>query len=110
MSGWRVCTYAMTWRRRCPCERDCPGWTLVVAEGHVREAHGIRFYAADSDQAGLLARQQEIEHLQRDIKAQQLIADQAIAAVARAETAWQQASQSMGPARLRVTEITRRLH
>ncbi|HLV29258.1 MAG TPA: chromosome segregation protein SMC [Burkholderiaceae bacterium] len=108
LAGVYVCddlAQAMSMRARLS-----PGWTLVVAEGHVVDAHSIRFYAADSEQAGLLARQQEIEHLQRDIKAQQLIADQAIAAVARAETAWQQASQSMGPARLRVTEITRRLH
>ena len=91
-------------------ETLAPGHTLVVAEGHLVDRHGIRFYAADSEQAGLLARQQEIEHLQRDIKAQQLIADQAVSAVARSETAWQQVSQSMGPARLRISEITRRLH
>src|SRR5690606_14052073 len=60
--------------------------------------------------AGLLARQQEIEHLRRDIKAQQLIADQAQSAVTRAESALQQVSQSMGPARQRIAEITRRLH
>ena len=87
-----------------------PGHTLVVAEGHVVDRHSIRFYAADSEQAGLLARRQEIEHLRRDIKAQQLIADQAVSQVARAEAAWQQASQAVGPARLRVSEITRRLH
>ncbi|MFT0850651.1 chromosome segregation protein SMC [Achromobacter sp. F4_2707] len=87
-----------------------PGQALVVAEGHLVDRHGIRFYAADSEQAGLLARQQEIEHLQRDIKAQQLIADQAVSAVTRAETAWQQVSQAMGPMRQRVSEITRRLH
>src|SRR5690606_12255479 len=87
-----------------------PGHTLVVAEGHVVDRHSIRFYAADSEQAGLLARRQEIEHLQHDIKAQQLIADEAQAKVVRAEAAWQQASQAIGPARLRVSEITRRLH
>lgn len=87
-----------------------PGHTLVVSQGHLVDRHGIRFYAADSEQAGMLARQQEIENLQRDIKAQQLIADEAVSGVARAETAWQQVSQAMGPARLRISEITRRLH
>lgn len=86
------------------------GLMLVVAEGHVVDRHSIRFYAANSEQAGLLARRQEIEHLQHDIKAQQLIADEAQAKVVRAEAAWQQASQAIGPARLRVSEITRRLH
>ncbi len=90
--------------------RLAPGQALVVASGHLVDRHGIRFYAADSEQAGLLARQQEIEHLRRDIKAQQLIADQAQSAVTRAESALQQVSQSMGPARQRIAEITRRLH
>ncbi|NLC35397.1 MAG: chromosome segregation protein SMC [Alcaligenaceae bacterium] len=108
LQGVYVCTdlaQAMSMRARLS-----PGQTLVVAQGHLVDSHGIRFYAADSEQAGLLARQQEIEHLQRDIKAQQLMTDQALSAVARAETAWQQVSQAMGPARQRVSEITRRLH
>ena len=86
------------------------GSALVVKAGHLVDRHSVRFYAPDSEQAGLLARQQEIENLQREIKAQQLIADQARGAVARAEGAWQQASQAVGPARLRVAEITRRVH
>ncbi|WP_019936327.1 chromosome segregation protein SMC [Bordetella sp. FB-8] len=86
------------------------GAALVVKAGHLVDAHSVRFYAPDSEQAGLLARQQEIEHLQREIKAQQLIADQARAAAARAESAWQQASQAVGPARTRMAEITRRVH
>jgi chromosome segregation protein len=86
------------------------GAALVVKAGHLVDAHSVRFYAPDSEQAGLLARQQEIENLQREIKAQQLIADQARAAAAQAESAWQQASQAVGPARTRVAEITRRVH
>jgi chromosome segregation protein len=86
------------------------GSSYVVKAGHLVDAHSVRFYAPDSEQAGLLARQQEIENLQREIKAQQLIADQARSSVARAEAAWQQASQAVGPARLRVAEITRRVH
>ncbi len=86
------------------------GHTLVVSEGHLVDHHGIRFYAADSEQAGMLARQQEIEHLQRDLKAQQLINDQAASALVRAETAVQQVAQSLTPARQRIAEITRRLH
>jgi len=86
------------------------GAACVVKAGHLVDAHSVRFYAPDSEQAGLLARQQEIENLQREIKAQQLIADQARAAVARAEAAWQQVSQSVAPARQRVAEVTRRVH
>jgi chromosome segregation protein len=86
------------------------GGAYVVKDGHLVDAHSVRFYAADSEQAGLLARQQEIANLQRELKAQQLIADQGRAAVARAETAWQQVSQALVPARQRVAELTRRVH
>ena len=82
----------------------------VVKDGHLVDRHSVRFYAPDSEQAGLLARQQEIENLQREIKARQLIADEAVSAVAKAEAAWQQVSQAMAPARMRVGELTRRLH
>ena len=86
------------------------GAMLVVQGGHLVDANSVRFYAADSEQAGLLARQQEIENLQREVKARQLIADNARSAVAQAESAWQQVSQALPPARQRVAEITRRLH
>lgn len=45
-----------------------PGCALVVREGHVVDAQSVRFYAPDSEQAGLLGRQQEIENLQREIQ------------------------------------------
>ena len=86
------------------------GAMLVVQGGHLIDANSVRFYAPDSEQAGLLARQQEIENLQREIKAHQLIADNSRSAVAQAESAWQQVSQALPPARQRVAEITRRLH
>jgi chromosome segregation protein len=83
---------------------------VVVREGHVVDLHSLRYYAADSEQAGLLARQQEIENLRRDLKARQLLADEAQARLNHAEAAWHQASQAVGPARQRVSELTRRLH
>ncbi len=86
------------------------GGVYVVKEGHLVDMHSVRFYAPDSEQAGMLARQQEIENLRRDVKGRQLIADQAIAAVSQAENAWQQGSQALGPARKRLSELTRRLH
>ena len=90
---------------------DSPeGAMLVVQGGHLVDANSVRFYAPDSEQAGLLARQQEIENLQREIKAHQLIADQTRSTLAQAESAWQQVSQSLPAARQRVSEITRRLH
>src|SRR3546814_20919329 len=84
------------------------GGMYLVQQVHVVDRHSIRFYAPDSEQEGLLARQQEIENLQRDLKARQLIADEAIGEVSRAESAWQQVSSSLAPARQRVAELTRR--
>lgn len=86
------------------------GAMLVVQGGHLVDANSVRFYAADTEQAGLLARQQDIENLQREVKAHQLIADNSRSAVAQAESAWQQVSNALPPARQRVAEITRRLH
>lgn len=86
------------------------GGVFIVKAGHMVDRHSVRFYAPDSEQAGLLARQQEIENLQRQIKATQLIADEAVAAVARAEFAWRQVSEAVAPARSRVGELTQRLH
>src|SRR5690606_3219083 len=72
-----------------------PGALFVVKQGHLVDRHSVRFYAPDSEQAGMLARQQEIENLQREVKAEQLISDQVTTRVARAEAQWQQVSQAM---------------
>ncbi len=112
LDGWLLQVYWVDGLNQALARRaELPaGAVFVVREGHLVDAHSVRFYAPDSEQSGLLARQQEIEHLQREIKAQQLIADQALAAVSRAESAWQAVAQAMGPARMRVAELTRRAH
>ena len=56
-------TQALAMRATLPAGSAC-----VVKAGHLIDAHSVRFYAPDSEQAGLLARQQEIENLQREIK------------------------------------------
>ncbi len=87
-----------------------PGGCFVVRAGHQISGHSVRFYAPDSEQAGMLARQQEIENLQRQMKGQQLIADEARSGVSRAEGAYQQIAQALPPARTRLSEVTQRLH
>src|SRR5690606_16336588 len=86
------------------------GAMFVLRDGHQIDRHSVRFYAPDSEQAGMLARQQEMENLRRDVKARQLQADQATSAVAQAEAAWRNAAQAVQPARVRVGELTQRLH
>lgn len=86
------------------------GARFVVKQGHLVDAFGLYFYAADSEQAGMLARQQEIENLQREVKAERLIAEQLNTALQQAEGQWQSANQAIVPARQRVSEMTRFLH
>ncbi|MBU4609873.1 chromosome segregation protein SMC [Achromobacter sp. GG226] len=87
-----------------------PGGVFVVRAGHLVDAHGIRFYAPDTEQAGMLARQQEIDNLQRELKAQQLIADEARSSATRAEQAYAGFAQSLPAARQRLAEVTSRRH
>ncbi len=71
------------------------GETIYVAAGHAITAHSVSFYAPDSEQAGLLARAQEIENLDRQLRAQVLICDQSRQDLARAESDYAQGSQSL---------------
>ena len=59
----------------------------------------VSFYAPDSEQAGMLARAQEIENLERQQRAQALIADESRSALVRAEAAYTDASQRLTAAR-----------
>ena len=86
------------------------GGLFVMPSGHQVDAHSVRFYAPDSEQAGLLGRQREIDDLKREIQAGQVLADQARSVAAQAEDAWRQAGQAIVPARQRVSELTQRLH
>jgi chromosome segregation protein len=86
------------------------GETIYVAAGHAVTAHTVSFYAPDSEQAGLLARAQEIEHLEKELRAQALIAEQARAQLIRAEAAYTDASQRLVSARREAAEARSRAH
>ena len=86
------------------------GEAVYVPAGHVVTAHSVGFYAPDSEQAGLLARAQEIENLDKQLKAQVLIAEQARAALVRAEAAYTDASQRLVAARREGAETRSRAH
>ena len=87
-----------------------PGQVIYVPSGHAVSAHSVSFYAPDSEQAGLLARAQEIENLDKQIKAQVLIAEQARSALVRAEAAYTEASQRLVSARREGAETRTRAH
>ena len=63
------------------------GEVVMTREGHAVSQFAVSFYAPDSEQAGLLARAQEIENLGRQTKAQSLIADESRSRLVRAEAA-----------------------
>ncbi|QYD67385.1 chromosome segregation protein SMC [Paraburkholderia edwinii] len=86
------------------------GGAFVVKAGHVVTRVGVQLYAADSEQAGMLARQQEIENLTRQVRAQALLADEAKAAAIRAEASHTQASQTLNDARQQAERATQRVH
>jgi len=71
------------------------GGVIVTRQGHVVTQNSVRFYAADSEQDGMLGRQQEIDNITKQLRAQQMLADEARARSVRAEAA--------------VSELTRRL-
>ncbi|MDO4905833.1 MAG: chromosome segregation protein SMC [Lautropia sp.] len=53
------------------------GGRILVREGHAIGRFDVAVYAPDSDDDGVLARQQELQNLARELRAQQLLADEA---------------------------------
>ena len=86
------------------------GASFVVAEGHLVGRSSVHLYAADSEQAGMLAREQEIENLQKQARAQMLLSDEAKSQAVRAEAAYTQASAALTEARGGSEQATRRVH
>ena len=86
------------------------GEVVMTREGHAASAHAVSFYAPDSEQAGLLARAQEIENLDRQLRAQSLIAEEARSALIRAEAACSGASEHLATARRDSAEAQGRAH
>ena len=86
------------------------GETIYVKSGHVVSSHSVSFYAQDSEQAGLLARAQEIENLEKQLRAQVLIADESRMALSRAESVYAQRAQALVTARREAAEAQTRNH
>ncbi|KIF83874.1 chromosome segregation protein SMC [Noviherbaspirillum autotrophicum] len=87
-----------------------PGGCFVTRQGHLIEKSSVRFYASDSEQDGMLARQQEIENITKQLRAQQMLADEAKSRAMRTEAALSQAMQRLQELRQRVTGLTQTAH
>ncbi len=86
------------------------GEVIMTRDGHAVSQFAVAFYAPDSEQAGLLARAQEIENLERAQRAQSLIADESRSASVRAEAAYAQAAQQLASLRRDAAETQTRAH
>jgi chromosome segregation protein len=87
-----------------------PGELIFVKSGHAVGPYSVSFYAPDSEQAGLLARAQEIENLEKQLRAQTLISEESRAALVRAEAAYADASQRLVVVRRESAESQGRVH
>ncbi len=86
------------------------GMQLVTPQGHLVSRHGVSLYAADSEQAGVLARAQEIDNLERQQRAQRLLSEQAQDAAAQAQAALAQARQQADQAQRELQSLTAQSH
>ncbi len=86
------------------------GASFVTRQGHVIGKSSVRFYASDSEQDGVLARQQEIENLTKQLRAQQMLADEARSRSVRAEASLSQLMQRLQEFRQRDNLLTQTVH
>lgn len=86
------------------------GEVIYVKTGHAVSNHSVSFYAADSEQTGMLARAQEIESLDKQLRAQILIVEEARSASVRAEAAYNEANNRLNAMRREVAEGQTRNH
>ena len=96
---------AMAWRDQLQGS-EC----FVVQSGHAIGKHSVSFYAPDSEQAGLLARAQDIENFEKQQRAQTLIAEETRSASVRAEAAYSDAAQRLVSVRQEASETQSKAH
>ena len=86
------------------------GEVIMTREGHAVSQYAVSFYAPDSEQAGMLARAQEIANLERAQRAQQLIAEESKSHAVRCEAAYTLVAQQLLSARRETAEAQARAH
>jgi len=86
------------------------GGYFVTKQGHVISRSGVRFYASDSEQDGMLARQQEIDNITKQLRAQQMLAEESKSRAVRADAAVTQGAQRLQEIRQRTAALTQAVH
>lgn len=74
------------------------GGVIYTPQGHAVTRTSLSFYAAEGEQAGLLARAQEIENLDKQARAQTLMAQDTRTALQRAESYYAETAAQLGKA------------
>ncbi len=112
LNDWLAGVFAAVDLDQALAARDAlaPGQLIVTPAGHAVGRSSLHFHAADSEQAGLLARAHEITDLERELRAQALIADEARACAQRAEAAYADAAQQLAAARRDAAEAQKGAH
>jgi chromosome segregation protein len=86
------------------------GAAFVTRQGHLVTQSSVRFYAADSEQDGMLARQHEIENIGKQLRAQGLLADEARSRSVRADAAVSNVTRQLQDARASIGSLTQSVH
>jgi chromosome segregation protein len=86
------------------------GEVIYVKTGHAVTLYSASFYSPDSEQSGMLARAQEIESLEKQLRAQVLIGEESRSALIRAEAAYTDASSKLAALRREAAEGQARAH
>ena len=86
------------------------GASFLTKQGHLISQSSVRFYAADSEQEGVLARHQEIENLSKQTRAQQLLADEARTAAIRADSTITAATAKLQELQQKLTQLRDQTH
>jgi chromosome segregation protein len=87
-----------------------PGGCFVTPHGHIVSRSSVRFYAADAEQDGVLARQHEIDNIATQLRAQALLLDEARTRATRADAAVAELQRRLQDGRQKVATLQRETH
>jgi len=86
------------------------GGSIITRQGHIVTHGSVRFYAADSEQDGMLGRQQEIDNITKQLRAQQMLADEARSRSVRAEAAVSDLTRRLTEYRAKLQSLQQSVH
>jgi chromosome segregation protein len=91
-------------------ERLPAGGCFVTPHGHMVSRSSVRFYAADAEQDGVLARQHEIDNIGKQLRAQALLLDEARSRATRADANVSELQRRLQEGRQKVATLQRETH